>query len=51
MNPEGTPLADRAVYADPSPVHLSNVFDDGEAESGSTHCAATVAVHPVKPLE
>lgn len=37
MNPEGTALADRAVYADATTVHLCDVFDDGEAEAGATH--------------
>ena len=51
MNPEDTALADRAVHTDATPVHLGDVFDDGEAQSGTSHLPTPVFVYPVKSLE
>ena len=51
MNPEGTALAKRAVYADAPAMHLGDVFDDGKPQSGASHFAAAITIHPIKPFE
>ena len=51
MDPEGTAFTDRAVHADATTVHLGDVLDDGEPQSGTPQLTAPVFIHSVKPFE